>query len=343
MPASGARARVAAALIVSVLCLALGEGAARLLRPHLPSRTAQAANNASSRSDPILGWRARAGVYRSHEGAHEVMTLLPDGSRAVGPAPDDGPTVLLVGCSFTQGYGVRDEETMAWKLQQRFPQLRFRNFGTSGYGTYQSLLLLRDLIETGHERPALVIYGFVPFHADRNVLTGTMVEAFRFFGGGLLSPPRVAVRDGRLVTFPPYVIEPWPLEEHSGLVSLLHKVEVHVRFAGRERYREQATNLLLSRMKELTDRISARLLVATLWDGGSEWRSSRQMMSAGMRAAGIEELDLTYRGPETRPEKLFVQVQGHPSALVDAWWADTLGAWLRGQDLGREMVVTGAR
>jgi len=334
LPPPRTRVRVAAAIVIGVLCLVVGEVGARIVHVTPQSRNAQAASNSWTQSDPMLGWRARGGgVYRANNGTE--TTILPDGSRTVGPGPSAGPSVLLVGCSFTFGVGLRDDETLGWKLQQRFPDVRFRNFGASGYGTYQSLLLLRDLVETKHEHPALVIYGFVPFHADRNVLTATTMEGFRFTRGGLFSPPRVAVRDGRLLTFPPYVVKPWPLEDRSGLVSLLHKVEVHVRFAGRERGREQATTLLLSEMKALTDRIGARLLVATLWDGDSRWRSSYQTMRAGMRAAGIEELDVTYRGPETRPEKLEVVGDGHPSGLVDTWWADTLEPWIRRQDLRR--------
>jgi hypothetical protein len=293
-----------------------------------------------ARPDPVLGWRNNPGVHRADEGSHEPMTILPDGTRASGTPATARTPVLIVGCSFAAGYGVRDDEVFAWKLQQHFPHLRIRNCAVPGYGTYQSLLLLEELIQQQGEKPALVIYGFLPFHADRNVLTYSMLEAFRAFGGERFSPPHVELRNGGLAAFPPFMVPNWPQEEHSALVTLLHSAELRVRLANREQQREQVTALLLEQMKRLVEGAHARLLVATLGNGGSRAESYRRM-TLDMRQAGIDELDVTYQGAETRPEKIRVGGKGHPGAIVHSWWADKLGQWLSEQRIG-ELALGGA-
>jgi hypothetical protein len=318
---------VAVALTVA-LALGAGEAVARLAGVRTFAVKTASRYVGWAVPDPVLGWRNNPGRHPVDEGQHEIMTILPDGSRATGPA-GPGPTVLIVGCSYAQGYGVRDEEAFAWRLQSRFPALRVRNFAAPGYGTYQSLLKLRELLARG-ERPAVVIYGFLPFHAQRNVLTYSMLDAFRAFGGERFSPPRVELRGGALVPYPPFTVHDWPLEGRSALVTLMHRSELRLRLAGREQQEAPVTIALLKQMKELVESAHARLLVATLWNGGD--LPSFPPIRAAMPQAGIENLDITYAGEETRPEKLLVGGTGHPGPLIHAWWAGKLSQWLAQQN-----------
>jgi hypothetical protein len=318
-------------LCMVVLALAIGEGMARLAG--IPVfRIKRAGYIGWAKPDPILGWRNNPGVFPADEPPHEPMTFLPDGSRTTGTPPgDDGPAVLIVGCSFAEGYGVRDDQSVAWLLQQRFPHLRILNFGTPGYGTWQSLMLLREVVERRHIHPAAVIYGFVPFHVERNVLTWTMLDAFRGFGGERFSPPHAELAKGHLQYFPPFVVPDWPLEEHSALVTLLHRTDLRMRLANREKDEVEVTDLLLEQMKETVAGQKARLLVADLWNGGPPGPEAVRSITKGMQEAGIEQMDATYHGTETRPEMLQVGGAGHPGPAVHAWWADKLGEWLAQQ------------
>ena len=98
--------------------------------------------------DEVLGWRNKAGSVvwpgRGEDGGKDIrMTFWADGLRATAPAPElDRPHVVVIGCSYTQGWAVTDEETYPWRLQAEFPSHAFLNYGTAGYGTYQSLLAL---------------------------------------------------------------------------------------------------------------------------------------------------------------------------------------------------------
>ena len=69
------------------------------------------------------------------------------------------------------GHALDDDETMAWKIQQRFPRMDIRNLGVSGYGTLQALIMLENELKKGN-KPKCVIYGAFQHHELRNVAQG---------------------------------------------------------------------------------------------------------------------------------------------------------------------------
>lgn len=315
-------------LLTLIVCAGIAEIGARLAGVHV-ARVSAGAYLGWARRDPVLGWRINPGIWRADEPPHAQMTFLPDGSRTTGtPAEAKGDPIVVIGCSFAEGYGLPDNETFAWLLQQRFPRRPILNFGTPGYGTYQSLLLLNELIGERHIHPAAVIYGFIPLHVPRNVLTFTMLDAFRAFGGQRFSPPHVELHGGELRMYPPFVVANWPLEGSSAFMTLAHQTELRARLANRERDEERVTELLLTRMKTAVEKEHASFLVATLQDDLPPGKEAYQRIAASMREAGIEEIDVTYGGNETRPERLRVGGAGHPGPAVDEWWAEKLSAWV---------------
>ncbi len=124
------------------------------------------------RDHPYLGYTHRPGRMVV---AEKVMTHLDNTLRITQPLEAyaraaDRPEVWLFGCSLTHGYGLNDDETFAWKLQEKLPNYEIVNFGVEGYSTVQSLLQLkRALQERGRPEAATLIYG--KFHDERSVLS----------------------------------------------------------------------------------------------------------------------------------------------------------------------------
>ncbi|NOQ72969.1 MAG: hypothetical protein GQ574_13250 [Crocinitomix sp.] len=79
--------------------------------------------------------------------------------------------ISFLGCSFTYGYGVNDNETFVAELQQENPQWFLQNQGVIGYGTVQSLLQLQTIIDQGETEAVLL--NFSSFHFMRNSLSQT--------------------------------------------------------------------------------------------------------------------------------------------------------------------------
>lgn len=124
-------------------------------------------------SHPDLGFGLNPGKYSVtiNGGLSYSVTHGPDSLRITSPEHilDSLPQLWLLGCSYTYGMGVNDEETFAWQLQEKHPEYRVRNFGVPGFGTVQSYLQLKRLLASG-EIPASVILNYADFHDERNVL-----------------------------------------------------------------------------------------------------------------------------------------------------------------------------
>ncbi|MCT4560363.1 MAG: hypothetical protein N4A41_03220 [Crocinitomicaceae bacterium] len=97
-------------------------------------------------------------------------THLPNHIRYTpGSSAEKGPTVAMLGCSFTYGYGVNDDETFTAILQEHLPEFRFLNFGVPGYGTVQASMQLRTLLSA--QQVETVVLHFSSMHFMRNVLS----------------------------------------------------------------------------------------------------------------------------------------------------------------------------
>jgi hypothetical protein len=122
--------------------------------------------------DATLGIRLNAGEYRTtvNGGLTFGATHLATNSRlVVGNAKPDSSDVVFLGCSFTYGFGVNDGENFTSLLQNKFPKWNFQNAGVIGYGSVQSLLQLRELVE---KQPLeAVVLNFSSFHFMRNTLS----------------------------------------------------------------------------------------------------------------------------------------------------------------------------
>ena len=93
-----------------------------------------------------------------------------DGFRSVSHAPNsDHPEIWMLGCSYTYGYGVNNDENFTSLLQNRYPQAQFRNAGVIGHGTVQALMQLKKMMVQGP--PKMVLLNFSSYHFMRNTLS----------------------------------------------------------------------------------------------------------------------------------------------------------------------------
>tara|TARA_B100000508_G_scaffold141097_1_gene147071 strand:+ start:178973 stop:180043 length:1071 start_codon:yes stop_codon:yes gene_type:complete len=77
--------------------------------------------------------------------------------------------IIFLGCSFTYGYGVDNDECFPSLIQQELSSEVVSNFGVPGYGTIQSLLQLQEYLK--EHSPSLVLLNFSSLHFMRNTLS----------------------------------------------------------------------------------------------------------------------------------------------------------------------------
>lgn len=184
-----------------LVCLAL-ELLLRVL--HLPlTETRIPSENAMARYDEELGWSYLPNHSVRQEFGSErrsvAMHFDAIGSRVASPGTrrnPQAPTLLLVGCSYAFGHGLPYEESVAGHLDaMAAPLLQVVNLAVQGYGTDQSLLMLKRRFHDFDTK--VVVYICMCDHVVRNANYDRRILAPR--ARVLGTKPRFALeRDGTL-------------------------------------------------------------------------------------------------------------------------------------------------
>jgi hypothetical protein len=90
--------------------------------------------------------------------------------------------LVFVGCSFTFGEGVNDNETMAYYASQLLPQRKVYNYGLMGGSPGEAAFFLRSIKvpEEVPEKTGTVIYTFIDDHIRRVVGTMRYISDYGF-------------------------------------------------------------------------------------------------------------------------------------------------------------------
>ncbi|MFZ5562834.1 MAG: hypothetical protein ACOZBW_02195 [Thermodesulfobacteriota bacterium] len=286
------------------------------------------------RPDPHLGWANAPGNYSapasSLEDARFTVTINGDGSRATAP-PGVGPSkdrdkIILVGGSFMFGEGLSDEQTMAWKLGQLLPDKQVLNYGVKAYGTYQSLLMLENVLP-GMQDTDLVIYGFMVHHIDRNVAPAYWRAMLNIHSSRMVRIPYVSLdSENRLIRHSPAPFTPWFAGRYLLTIRILEAwLETRSFMAGNSTEKHTVMQLLLLEMRNLCKTHGCKLIVAML----NAPKNVEDVYAAFCHINGIPvihfDLDAIRDKPLQNPE------DGHPNETVNTLWADQTAAFLAGQ------------
>ena len=134
---------------------------------------------------PILGWKPKEGVYNfppyTKNGNYTKFTILKDGNRYSGKSTTNiKGDIIFVGGSFAQGWAINDEETFSYLFQKKLSNFRVKNYGVSGYGSFQSFLMLEEILKK-NRNVKLVIYGYMWHHETRNYGNTSWIQALNRF------------------------------------------------------------------------------------------------------------------------------------------------------------------
>lgn len=277
-------------------------------------------------ADSLLGWRNRPGEYvftQMADGENSVtMHFGSDGSRVTGLSRHPREhRILILGCSLTQGWTISDSETYAWKLQAQFPNMEVSNYGTGGYGTYQSLLLLDLLLSKSGPPPSMVIYGFASFHEDRNVAGWYWLKLLSSYARrGHIAVPYCDLdpTSGRLRRHLPEPYPEWPLKRLLATVVLAEEAFARLESRQRISQRRAVTEQLLVEMSGLCRKKGIRFLVAVLVQepGSGDYRDFLQQ-------SRIHYADCLH--PKYGTLEFTSVRDGHPNELMNEFWASRIG------------------
>lgn len=273
--------------------------------------------------DPEVGWINKEGSYLippyAPGGSEIQLTFLNRGMRRthIVPVASDSQ-IVLVGGSFTQGWAISDAETFAWKLQEKLPSFSVMNFGTGGYGTYQSLLVLER--ELPHlSSPMFVYYGFIEDHVARNVALSSWLRRLTSFSDrGHIATPYVSVdKHGELVRHAPEQYSSFPLRESSALVTLVEMVYMKLKTWDRIDQIHTTTEQLILEMNRISAEHGAVFKLLFL----SQSEETKIRYIAFLQENKIPFIDFGF----DISEEMRVPGDSHPNGTVNTIWADQIG------------------
>ncbi|MGM9998347.1 MAG: hypothetical protein ACI38Q_02970 [Candidatus Bruticola sp.] len=251
------------------------------------------------------GWGFEQGCYPSSEDKTALETVWPNGQRASRPSASSIPAqrrVLLLGCSYIFGSGLDDRDTLAWQLNQKYPDVQFDNYGVPGWGTYQTLMLEETLLANNFYD--LVIYCAIDDHRNRNTeykFVGSLRPGKRYAmyprvelpnsmycpnEEGAASFVAALPPDPEQLRFIPSDAELWPGQFSFRIIDFLHRVWIGRRIVEQEKiysYRpdnfdhfmpakEKIFWLLVQKMAARAEEKGSRFALAFLEGDPYKWR-----------------------------------------------------------------------
>jgi hypothetical protein len=307
-------------VIASMLCLITAEITVRLAG-FTPAPAVSAEPDAQLNiEDPSLGWQNRPEIrqtYRTPAAPPHTITVLANGARAsrdpnAARQQTAGRDVIFIGCSFTFGFGLKDEETFAWKVQAAQPAWRVHNFGVNGYGTCQSYGLLKTLFERHVWRKPVVIYGFIDDHENRNVADYAWHYALSRMSTrrNVLLPSCALDESGSIVfnALRPY--PQFPLRRTLATISLLEVNYLKLVGAALAAQKQRVTEQLLVEMEAFAAARSGTFAVLLFDPSGSRSSYYREFLER----RGIPALAVA--GAGQNPAQTLSQADGHPNARM---------------------------
>lgn len=279
--------------------------------------------------DPMLGWVSKKGNYKftfNDDLISEVdINIEEDSNRTTGIKSKNKKNILIIGGSFTQGWGVNDRQTYPFLLQQMFKKYNIYNFAQSGYGGFQSLLLIEEKIKEKNPLE-LIIYGFIEHHEQRNVAREDWLETLLKYSNKsqkfkIKVPYATLNKNNVLVYNKPIGYLELPLREQLAFVNLLEKFYMHQFNRTRKKIQKKVTEKIFLELNELAKKNNAKFLVANLHYSN---KNTAYFYEKFLNDNKINYVDCAIN----LNAKLILKGDFHPNAAGHKMYSDCIGNYL---------------
>jgi hypothetical protein len=279
---------------------------------------------------PTLGYTHLPGRFRitlddaySYTVTNLNNTLRVTHPASADPAPRDKREVWVFGDSITYGQSVNDDETFCWLLEEKFPNYEFVNFGVQGYGNLQSLIQLKEALQT-RKPPRLVLLNYASWQDVRNTFVRgrRKMIAVADYLGPVNQPYARLKNDGSLeiaMDNAPY--REVPLMRYSAFINALE--EAYDRYEERHAHSHEVTKAIIKEMSAICKSHGIEMTVAALTSDAVSDDMLRYCETENIRTTSIS-VDLG------KKENTNLPYDSHPNAATHKLYAEKLESFLRG-------------
>ena len=220
---------------------------------------------------PILGWKPKEGVYDfapyTKNGNYTKFTILKDGNRYSGKSTTNTKgDIIFLGGSYTQGWAVNDEETFSYLFQKKLSNFRVKNYGVTGYGSFQSLLMLEEIFKK-NKNVKLVIYCYIWHHEARNYGNATWIQVLNKIKPlyHVALPYARLDKNNNLIRHKPVKYFKLPLREYSVLITKIEKKIMRARLFSLNIDETKITQKIVHEMKLLAEKNGSKFILVNLY------------------------------------------------------------------------------
>jgi len=220
--------------------------------------------------DEKLGWKPKSGKYifpaHSENGSKTTFTILKDGNRIVSEISKKNiEEIILLGGSFSQGWAVDDKETYAWFLQKKFLGIKIANYAVGGYGTYQSLLKLEEVLKKKNNIK-FIIYSFLRAHEDRNVADPEWLRLLTKYSkrNHVFLPYAGLDKNNKLIKRDPVKYKVLPFSDKSVVITRIQRVINKITLKVENKKKIKTTQEILSEINKLAIKNGSQFIFLNL-------------------------------------------------------------------------------
>lgn len=138
----------------------------------------------------------------------------------------DKDEIWIMGCSYTYGWALNDEDTFPWLLQEKIPEYEIKNYGVCGYGNIHSLIQIKGFLKAA-SKPKMIIVTYATFHDSRNTFSRARRKAVSHWNFlGPLTQPYASLNESKQLLLhraDEVVYRPWPFMRFSALIHYFEK------------------------------------------------------------------------------------------------------------------------
>ena len=292
--------------------------------------------------DPENLWNNTVGSHPTEEDPYALENVWSNGQRRSRPQMQTKRPyhVLVIGCSYTFGVGLNDEDTYVWHLNELMPSVEFDNGAVGGYGTMQCLNRLRRQMKV--KQYDCVIYGAIDDHLKRDACPkfrelrreagehdplDNCYSIFRLPCAQLTSNFDFVEYKLHCYTFPFAHLSPLLnlAASYYGVYDVLHmqaptESEQRMIFASR-----------VCRMAQVAAAYGSKFMLLSLDD-------VRYSECEEIYSPLVHCFDNRYYKDIETPDRVRKMNNNHPGAVVNEYWAQKLAHYLSRPDVFAELI-----
>ncbi len=252
--------------------------------------------------------------YRANgELIYDVTYRLDGAGNRVTPQPEKGTNsrILFVGCSFTFGDGVEDDETLPAVVARTLPESGVVNLGHGGYGAANILYMLqrRETFEPYRGGDAAMVYVYIPAHVRRSIGSMRIVANY---GANF---PHYVIEDGNVVRDRTFAYaRPWRQKAYSYLVHepILKHFNIDLPPAFTDEHFRFTARLIAECRNVFRESFPEQEFVVVIYPTETDLFSMRRIVPY-LEELGVPCLDYA-DAFEGRDERVFLPFDRHPTA-----------------------------